>query len=131
MSQDHLTNSSLSLFKWMDIHNVSKQIYSGHNRTILFSLKITSFIYLSMWQPVQEYDSMQIQVTFHISLPIYLFHPPWCYMSAWWPQFSVDGLMVFVYNSTRSYSFSFPWKKCCLVNDLPEKKFYILPKENF
>ena len=37
MSQNQGTNSSISILKWMDIDNVSKQICSGHNWNIFFS----------------------------------------------------------------------------------------------
>ena len=33
-------------------------------------------MYLSIWQLVQKYDSLQIQVTFYIPPPRHLFHPP-------------------------------------------------------
>ena len=135
MGQDQVTNSSISIFKWIYIDNIFKQTCSSHNWIIIFlvswNLKTAPCMYPSTWLAGAKYDSLKIQVTFYLLPPWYRFHPPsWSCVFAWWSRYSVEDLMLFVDNSTPSYSFSFAYKNClrCLVKRLPKINSIYHPK---
>ena len=104
MSQNQAANSSISILKWMNIDNLSKQICSSHNWNILFSFMKSK------------------NCVFHVSFNM----TSRC-------RCSVEDLMFFVGNSIPSYSLSFACKNClcCLVKDLPEINSIYHPRKNF
>ena len=129
MSQNQATNSSMSIFKWVYIDNVSKQTCSSHDQVIFFSfIKPKNYVFhisfnKTSWckniiaykctQPIFPYQDISYLDAFSC--------PSLSCVFAWWSRCSGENLMFFVGNSMPSYSLSFACKNCLgyLAKDLP------------